>query len=97
MYGSTDDTQMQYYQLVIDDVIIFDHIPLINHENDSYILKYDLVTGQYSLTPKNSLIAGIHTWKVIAIDTSGNSHDSVTWTFTIDTLAPFSSVMAKSL
>jgi len=86
--GSTDDTQMQYYQLVIDDVIIFDHIPLINHENDSYILKYDLVTGQYSLTPKNSLIAGIHTWKVIAIDTSGNSHDSVTWTFTIDTLAP---------
>jgi len=86
--ASSDDREMDHYQLYLDGVLLFDNIPLNDTSNSEYILDFEPSTNQYSLTVLNSISNGVHTWKVRAYDVMGLSMDSATWTFTLDTLAP---------
>jgi hypothetical protein len=86
--ASTDDWGMGNYQLFIDGSIHFNNIPLTAADIPEFTLTYDSTTARYSLTPKTALSEGSHTWKIRAVDGTGNVTDSATWTFTIDTQAP---------
>ncbi|HEX7017743.1 MAG TPA: Ig-like domain-containing protein [Patescibacteria group bacterium] len=85
---STDDQGMSHYQLSLDGSVLFSNIPLTSTENDDYTLTYDSINDEYTLTPKEALTDGTHTWKVRAVDIAGFGTDSATWSFTLDTLAP---------
>jgi hypothetical protein len=85
---STDDNGIGEYILELDGSTLFDNIPTSDIENVDYILEYDAVDGEYTLTPKSGISDGTHTWKIRAEDTLGNGTDSATWSFTMDTLAP---------
>lgn len=80
---------MEQYLFFLNGVPIWGDIPLVSTETPDYSLIYDPILGRYSLTPKQPLPDGIYTWKIRAIDYFENYADSVTWTFTIDTQAPF--------
>lgn len=86
--GSTDNWLMGHYQLVINDEIFFDTIPLTNTSNSDYDLTYDSGTGYYTLTIKDDLGDGNYEWSITAVDYHGNETSSVTWKFSIDTKAP---------
>lgn len=86
--ASTDNVAVSYYQLYLDGAILFDNIPTTATDNSDYTLTLDPITGYYQLIVKASLTEGSHTWKIAVFDTSDNSAESVTWTFTIDSLAP---------
>ncbi len=86
--ASTDNVAMDSYTLTVDGNILFADIPLTSISNSQYVLTYNSSDSTYSLTPVDPLTNGTHTWKITAFDTSDNSTDSVTWTFTIDTQAP---------
>lgn len=86
--ASTDVNGISHYRLAIDGSTVYDNIPTSPTDNAQYTLTYDSMTSRYSLFPKTALSQGSHTWKVTAIDTTDNSSDSATWTFTIDTQAP---------
>lgn len=85
---STDDYGMNYYQLFLDGDLLFSNIPLTDTDNSFYTLTYDSIEGEYTLTPKDTLTDGTHTWKIRAVDNSNHVTDSATWSFTVDTLAP---------
>jgi len=87
-YESTDNLALSHYVLYLNDVILFDNLPLVATETSQYELEYDSLNGIYSLTVKNSLTDRSHSWKVEAVDYADNSASSDTWDFTIDTLAP---------
>lgn len=86
--GSTDNVAISHYVIYLDGVIWFNNLPVGGGSNSNYTLVHNSVTNYYSLTPNNLLNNGSYTWKVAAVDTSGNITESVTWTFTIDTRAP---------
>jgi hypothetical protein len=73
---STDDVGFGEYELYIDGD---------NKQRDNIS---HAITNTISTTAKTSLSDGLHTWKVRAIDSSGNYKDSATWSFTIDTTPP---------
>lgn len=79
---------MNNYTFYLDGTALFSNIPLTSTENSEYKLVYNGTTDQYTLTPKNSISEGSHTWKIRATDYFGNYAESVTWTFSIDTQAP---------
>jgi len=79
---------MNHYTFYLDGNALFSNIPLGSTENSEYKLVYNSTTDQYTLTPKNAIAEGTHTWKIRATDYFGNYSESVTWTFTIDTQAP---------
>ncbi len=85
---STDANGIARYELSLDGSTLFGSIPTTPTENDDYILTYDNVSNEYSLTVKDNLSQGTHTWKIRAVDALGNGSDSATWSFTIDTQAP---------
>lgn len=85
---TTDDRQMNSYQLYLDGSLLYDNIPLTATDNSSYTLTYDSETGYYHLTPKSSIGDGSHTWKIRAVDVLDSYAESVTWSFTIDTQSP---------
>ncbi|MBU0978327.1 MAG: hypothetical protein ABIJ03_02505 [Patescibacteria group bacterium] len=87
-YGSTDNVQLSHYQIWLDGILWFDNLPLISQTTANYTFTYLASDDIYQLTPSQSLIDGLHTWKVIIFDTSDNSNQSATWSFTIDTQAP---------
>lgn len=84
----TDNVGVSYYQLYLDGEIKFDNIPLINTDNSDYTLTLDPITDYYHLIPKNPFSDGSHTWKIVVFDETGNFAESVTWIFTIDSIAP---------
>lgn len=86
---SIDDRQISHYQLYLDGTLLFNNIPVNNVDNSQYSLIYDQITAQYSLTVKNNLSDGSHSWKIRAIDVLTSYADSVTWNFVIDTKAPY--------
>ncbi len=86
--SSTDVSGIDHYRLTLDGVTLFDGIPTSNTSNASYTLTYNGVDDEYTLTPVNTLSDATHTWKITAFDTTNNSTDSATWTFTLDTQAP---------
>lgn len=79
---------MNHYTFYLDGNVLFSNIPLGSVENSEYKLVYNSTTDQYTLTPKNAIAEGTHTWKIRATDYFGNYSESVTWTFTVDTQAP---------
>ncbi len=86
---STDNVGIDYYELTVDDSVLFTNIPTTATDNSQYTLTYASGTGYYTLTPKNPLNDGSHTWEVSVYDAADNSATSVNWTFSIDTLAPY--------
>ncbi len=88
-YEATDDAGLSHYVLYVDGKILFDNLPLGSFENSDYKLTYDAFDGIYTLTLKNHLADGQHSWRVMVYDYGDNSNTSATWTFTIDTLTPF--------
>lgn len=87
-YESTDNISMSHYVFYKDGSILFNNIPLVATDNSYYVLAYDALNGIYTLTPKNVLSDGAHTWKITAVDYANLSTSSDTWDFTIDTLVP---------
>ena len=86
---STDAfSQIDHYVPYIDGKIFFDNIPTTDTENAQYLLEYDGTAFHYSITPKDGISEGTHTWKIVAFDSYTNSSTSVTWSFTIDTQSP---------
>lgn len=79
---------MNHYTFYLDGNVLFSNIPLGSTENSQYKLVYNSSTDQYTLTPKNAIAEGTHTWKIRATDYFGNYSESVTWTFTVDTQSP---------
>lgn len=84
---STDDVGVTAYRLTIDGSVFISSIATSATENSTYKLEIN-GDGSLKLTPKNSISDGTHTWKITAFDAAGNSEDSATWTFTIDSQAP---------
>ena len=72
---ATDNEGVVKYQLYIDGTLHQDSISPENGETMSF-------------TPSNGLSDGSHTWKIVALDAEGNSAESATWSFNIDTLSP---------
>lgn len=85
---STDNWLMDHYTLVLNAEVLFDNIPLTATVSANYTLAYDSITGYYTLTLADSLDDGSYTWSITAWDYHGNSSDSVTWEFSVDTQAP---------
>jgi len=83
---STDDYGIAKYQLYLDGVLKFDDISTANQTTTQFTLTVS--SGVLTLTPKVALTDGDHTWKITAFDANGNTADSATWNFTIDTVAP---------
>ncbi len=86
--GSSDNVAVSHYIIYLDGQIWFNNLPVGGGNTSNYTLTHNSVTNYYSLTPSSLLNNGSYTWKIIAVDTSGNVAESVTWAFTIDTRAP---------
>lgn len=76
------------YQFYLDGSLLFDSITTPVKTDPLYTYAEDPSTGNATLQVKNDLTEGAHTWKVKAFDVNGNSTNSATWSFTIDTTAP---------
>ncbi|MFC1711694.1 hypothetical protein ACFLZ1_03860 [Patescibacteria group bacterium] len=80
---------VRHYVMYLNDSIFIPEIPSSQTpvENSQFlcIISEDLI----SVSIKSQLADGIYTWKIRAFDLYGNWVDSTTWTFTIDTQAPF--------
>lgn len=85
---STDNVQMSHYQLHIDGELALDNLATVG-DYEQYELSYDPVLGHYFLDIKFSLDQGDHTWKIVAVDAVGLTSESATWSFLIDTVAPY--------
>lgn len=79
--GSNDNVAISFYRIWLDGEIL-----LAGIEPSAGI------NGVFTFFSSIRLDDGVHTWQVEAVDTSGNSRFSATWTFTIDTLAPIFSI-----
>ena len=86
--GSTDANGIKEYELLVDGSVLITDIPPNDAETSRFTLDYDEATEYYSLTVKELIADGLHTWKIIALDTLENGTDSATWSFTVDTQAP---------
>jgi len=86
--GSTDENGISHYEISLDGGDYLDNITPNTHSNDDYSLVYDAAHNKFTLTIKDSLSNGTHTWKVRVYDTLNNRSTSATWSFTIDSQAP---------
>lgn len=85
---SEDNIGVTDYELWLDGELLFSEIPTTPTDNSQYKLTYDPITGYFTLTPKQNISNGSHTWKIRALDARDNHADSATWMFKIDTQAP---------
>lgn len=89
---TTDDVEVTNYKLKIDDEVLVEEINPDSpggdntRENDEAVIKYD--DDQVTVTIKNSLSDGEHSWEIVAYDEAGNSSDSDSRKFTVDTDNP---------
>jgi hypothetical protein len=86
--AATDQYGISEYELHLDGSLYFDNIPTTSTSNSQYTLVYDSNADTYTLTVVVPLTEGTHTWKIRAVDVQNAGTDSVTWSFTIDSLAP---------
>lgn len=89
---STDDAGIAKYQLIVDGSVWLDNLGPGAETDTDYTLTSS--SGSLTLVPKKTLADGSHTWKVKAFDANGNTSESATWSFTIDTTAPVITVSA---
>jgi hypothetical protein len=91
---STDNVGVSHYQLYIDGQLHIDQIAgsgssgTFSFGDINYQLTFDSGSGYFHLDLLTSLADGAHTWKIAALDAVGNSADSATWSFTVDSTAP---------
>lgn len=88
-YESTDNVGVAFYQIWLDGQQVWNNVPTDSTETSNYQLIYDALNGIYSLTPKQILTDGEHTWQIRVFDASGNNAHSDIWQFSVDTLVPF--------
>ncbi len=86
--AATDNIALSHYSLVLDGTVLYSSIPLSDTTNSQFTLTYSSTTHEYSLVPKEALTEGEHSWSIIAFDVYDNQTSSVTWKFTVDTVAP---------
>ena len=86
--GSTDDNGIDEYEFWLDGSLLFDNIPAADQDTSEYDLDYDGSNNRFTLTPKDALAQGTHTWKIRVYDNLGEQTDSATWSFTVDSQAP---------
>lgn len=86
--AATDTVGVTSYTFYLDGVVHTSLIPTSNTETGAFILTYDSLLDQYSLTHKSSIGDGSHTWKIVALDAVGNESSSATWSLRIDSQAP---------
>lgn len=86
--ASTDNLGVTSYTFYLDGVVHTSLIPTSDTETGAFILTYDSLLDQYSLTHKSSIGEGNHTWKIVALDAAGNEASSTTWSLRIDSQAP---------
>lgn len=79
--SSSDDHGISKYQLFLNGSVWQDTI-------NTSLSGYSETGGVVTFMPGTILTDGTYTWKVRAVDTNGNTADSATWTFTIDTTPP---------
>ena len=84
---STDNVAMSHYKLTIDGELILDNLATPG-TYELYNLSYNSSLGYYYLDIKFDLDQGQHTWKITAVDAVGLTNDSVTWSFTVDSIPP---------
>ncbi len=87
-FPSTDNVGVTSYQLTLDGTVYFSSIPVVTTTTSTFTLTYHSTTQSYELNPSANLSDGTHTWKITAVDSRGNTADSTTWTFTLDTMVP---------
>lgn len=87
-YASYDAQGISHYQLYLDGVLYLDFIPTVTTTTDDYSLEYDNEEDSYALTVTTPIPDGLHTWKIRAYDALDKGADSVTWSFSIDSLIP---------
>ncbi|MDA1079645.1 MAG: hypothetical protein O2840_03075 [bacterium] len=85
---SGDTSEITKQQLFIDGVLFQDNLPFASANPSQYALEYQSGTGIFALTHSLTLADGLHTWKIKAFNAEGNSSESATWSFVVDTLAP---------
>lgn len=83
---SSDVLGVSKYQLFIDGSMWMDDIGPGAETTSDFTLTYS--SGNWTLIPKKTLSDGAHTWKIKAFDSAGNTSESATWNFTIDSIAP---------
>ncbi|MBU1084894.1 hypothetical protein KKB06_00940 [Patescibacteria group bacterium] len=74
------------FETSTDNVAVHKYELWLNEIKNTEILHSSTTT--ISITATSALTDGQHTWKIKAVDTSGNTTDSATWTFIVDTTAP---------
>lgn len=87
-YASYDAQGIGHYQLYLDGELYIDFIPTVTSTTEAYSLTYDSEEDSYSLTVNSPIPDGLHTWKIRAYDKLDKGADSVTWSFSIDSLIP---------
>lgn len=85
---STDEVGVNSYTLFLDGAAYIANIPTSDADHDAYVLDYDGDTGYYTLTVTQPIDEGQHTWHIVAFDAAENQTSSVTWSFSVDSLAP---------
>ena len=84
---ATDNVAMSHYQLYLDGTLELDNLDEVG-TYPLYSLAYNSTLGYYYLDVIYNLDQGQHTWKITAVDAVGLTNDSVTWSFTVDSVAP---------
>lgn len=79
--ASSDSYGIAKYILYLDGNVYKDDIT-------SSTQGYSETDGTITWTPTGIISDGTHTWKVRAVDANGNTADSTTWSFTVDTTPP---------
>ena len=87
-YASTDNVGVDHYDLWLDGSLYLANIPAYDIETGFYTLDVNESTDILSLTVKQAIADGVHTWRITVADAADNQAASATWDFSIDTLVP---------
>ena len=89
--ATDSDSDLDYYQITIDNQLFYSSsIPALTttqNSNLTTIIDPDLFTLVFT-ADRYRLADGSHTWYITGYDTAGNSVNSATWTFIVDTTPP---------
>lgn len=91
-YASTDNVGVDHYDLWLDGSLYLANIPTYDIETGFYTLDVNESTDILSLTVKQAIADGVHTWRITVADAADNQATSATWDFSIDTLVPSLSI-----
>ncbi len=82
-------TPLSHYDFYLDGQLFASNVPdnIINTEYYYYNIRRE--DNTFFLDPRTNLGNGYHTWKVVAYNQNNISSESDTWTFYIDSTAPY--------